>query len=633
MKSSEELREALHRLELENHALGIEKAHASLLIGAVEKLLADDSEDPFAGAFIALRSVFDFRQAVVLVEDAETGALQTIIADPPTLVGLRWKSAAFFEKVLAGRVATTINNEALAEWGPIPADILSVHQPALYLPLRMRAQRGLMILLRDVGEEGFDRGHVVLARKFGLLASLAFASRIHLHEKAESERLKQLTVRLEQSRAELTHRANHDVLTELPNRAFMQELVRDALASCAGGEKMALAFVDVDDFKRVNDLYSHSVGDQVLKQVATRIRTAIRHDDEVGRISGDEFVILFRFCTSLDDVRCVADRLIAELQRPFAVEGFDLDVSATFGIALYPDHGRTYEDLRRAADIAMYTAKDVAKGSVSFFTDEMGVAALAQMRLEQDLRSAIANRRFRCGYQPKFDLSSMKVVGFEALVRWVDEEGKVHLPLTFLDAASRFNLVDEITMLVVNDVLSSFPLLDSRYGAGTQISLNISARQISTVPFMEQLIARLAASPWCHRVKLEATEEAFIEADVLREVVVPKLRQAGIQLSIDDFGRGYSSLATLADIPADEVKIDRTFITDIHRRPRNQSVLKAIESLCSALGMTIVAEGIETHAEREYLLDQTSIRLGQGFLLERPFFIGDPSSQGSLQAA
>ena len=633
MKSSEELRDALVKLELENHALAIEKAHASLLIGAVEKLLGEDSEDPFAGAFVALRAAFDFRQAVVLIEDTDTGNLQTIIADPPSLAGLRWTAGPFFQKVMAGRVATTICNEALAEWAAIAPASLSPRQPALYLPLRMRSRRGLMILLRDVGEEGFDRGHVVLARKFALLASLAFAARIQRQDQAESDRLKLMTERLEQSRAELSYRANHDELTELPNRAFMHELVQEALAACDGEQKIALAFVDVDDFKRVNDLYSHSVGDQVLRQVAARIRSVIRQDDVVGRISGDEFVILFRGYKSLEDVRGTADRLVCELKRPFAVDGYDLGVSATFGIALYPDHGSSYDDLRRAADIAMYTAKDVAKGSVSYFTDEMGSVAMAQMRLEEQLRSAITHRRFRCAFQPKFDLTSMKVIGFEALVRWVDEQGKIHQPLSFLDASARFGLLDEVSMLVVDEVLGSIASLDRSYGAQTQISLNVSARQISNPAFMDQLIDRLASSPWCRRVMLEATEEAFIEPDILGNAVIPKLREAGIRLSIDDFGRGYSSLATLADIPADEVKVDRAFITDIDRRSRNQSVLKAIESLCGALGMTVIAEGIETQAELDYLLDRTSIRIGQGFLLDRPFFIEDRLDPGRLQAA
>jgi len=632
MKSTEELREALVKLQLENHALSIDKAHAALLIGAVEKLLGDDSEDPFAGAFAALQGVFDFQQAVVLVEQ-DSGELHTLIADPVVLAGSRWITGPFFAKVMSGRVAATISNEALSEWASTPSALLSPRQPALYLPLKMRAQRGLMILLRNIGEEGFDRGHVVLARKFALLASLAFASRSQRQDKAESDRLKLVTERLEQSRAELSYRANHDELTELPNRAFMHELVHDALISCASDQKIALAFVDVDDFKRVNDLYSHSVGDALLKEVATRVRAAIRHDDVVGRISGDEFVILFRGYRSEADVRSTADRLVDALKLPMTVDGCDLRLSATFGIALYPDHGRSYDDLRRAADIAMYTAKHTAKGSVSYFTAEMGVAALGQMRLEERLRQAIAGKEFRCAYQPKFDLTSMTVVGFEALVRWIDEDGQVHQPLTFIEAAGRFGLLDDITMLVVEDVLRSIPLLDHHYGAATQVSFNVSARQIANVAFMDRLVVRLIASPWCRRLVLEATEEAFIEADILLDTVIPKLRRVGIRLSIDDFGRGYSSLSTLADIPADEVKVDRAFITDIDQRPRNQIVLKAIESLCGALGMAVIAEGIETKEELKYLMEHTSIRSGQGFLLERPFFIDNQSTSCQSKVA
>ena len=633
MKSSEELREALVKLELDNHALSIEKAHASLLIGAVEALLGENSEDPFAGAFVALRTVFDFRQAVVLIEDVTSGSLQTIIAEPSELAASQWIAGPFFAKVMGGRVAATISNEALLEWETLPSPLLSPRQPALYLPLRMRAQRGLMILLRDMGEEGFDRGHVSLARKFALLASLAFAARIQRQDRAESDRLRLLTQRLEHSQAQLTYRANHDALTELPNRTFMHDLVRDTLASCGADEKIALAFVDVDDFKRVNDLYSHGVGDGVLKEVATRIRSVLCPDDIVGRISGDEFVILFRASHSLADVHGTTNRLLEVLKRPFAIDGFDLNVSATFGVALYPDHGHSYDDLRRAADIAMYTAKAVAKGSVSYFNNAMGSAAIAQMQLEERLRGAIADRRFRCAFQPKFDLTRMTVLGFEALARWVDESGHVHQPASFVDAAARFGMLDDVTMLVVEEVLRAVPLLDAEHGSETGISLNVSAKQISDVSFMERLITRLASSPWCRRIMLEATEEAFIEPDVLRNVIIPRLREAGIRLSIDDFGRGYSSLAALADIPADEVKVDRAFITDIHKRPRNQSVLKAIESLCGALGMVVVAEGVETQAELDYLLSKTAIRVGQGFLLKRPFFVNTSVSPLISEAA
>ena len=624
MQSHEELRESLASLERETYALRIEKANADVLIRAAEKLLAEDNGDPFAGVFVALREVFEFSTAVVLSEPQGEGAsLECLVADPEALVDSHWTVGPFLAKVLAGRVATTVSNEALREWSPPPSPLLSPRQPALYLPLKMGSRRGLMILLREVGEEGFDRTHVALGRKFALLASLAFATRSHRQYAAESRRLRMLTERLQQSQSQLTHRANHDALTELPNRAYMQELVRNALASCSADQRIALAFVDVDDFKRVNDLYSHSVGDSLLKSIAGRIRDCIPKGDVVGRISGDEFVVLFRTPGDCEELEQAAKRLLHALKSPFLIDEIELASSATIGIALYPDHGRSYDELRRAADIAMYTGKAAAKGSVSYFTDEIGRAATEHMRLEPRLRTAIAERRFRCAFQPKFDLVTMRVVGFEALVRWIDIGGTVRQPDSFIDAAAEFGILDDIAMIALDDCLASIGQIDALHGASTHFSINLSARQVSDHGFMTRLVRRIAETGASHRFMVEVTEDALVEPRVLRSKVLPLLHAYRIRLSIDDFGRGYSSLSTLADVPADELKVDRSFITAIHRRPRSQSVLKAIDSLSGALGLGVVAEGIETQEEFEYVLTRTSIRIGQGFLFARPQFLDE----------
>ena len=620
MQSFEELRDAFEALQRQNFALGIEKANADLLIKAAERLLGDDSADPFAGVFVALREVFEFSAAVVLSE-TDSGQLECVVADPEPLIDSRWIAGPFLCKVLGGRVATTLTNEALLEWSPPPAPTLSPRQPALYLPVGMGGRRGLMILLRALGEEGFERRHVVLARKFAILASLAFATRAHRQYVAESRRLRSLATRLQQSQALLTHRANHDALTDLPNRSYIQELFHDAVAGRCSGERIALAFVDIDDFKRVNDLYSHGVGDALLKAIASRIRACIRSGDQVGRVSGDEFVILIRSRKGIQEIEAMAERLLARLKDPFDLDGYELSSSATIGIALFPDHGDTFDSLRRAADIAMYTGKQAAKGSVSWFTAEMGRQATAHMLLEGQMRSAVADRRFRCMFQPKLDLVTRHVVGFEALVRWIAADGTIHGPDGFLEAASEFGMLDEIALIALDDSLASIPDLDACYGGFTHFSFNVSARQASHHGFMTRLVRRIAATGRPERFMIEVTEDALVETRTLRSRILPMLRAHRIRLSIDDFGSGYSSLSTLADVPADELKVDRSFITAIHQRPRSQSVLKAIESLAGALGMAVVAEGIETADERDYILSHTGIRIGQGFLFARPQFV------------
>jgi cyclic di-GMP phosphodiesterase Gmr len=633
VESSEELREALVGMQREIDRLRTETTHAALLINALEALLFDGDGDPFAGVFVALRSVFHFSHAVVLVERQDGDEiLVCAVADPGELVDSHWKAGSLFRKVLAGRVTATLTNHELEEWQGRADGHLSSLQPALYLPMRVRERRGFMMLLRSIGAKGFDRNDVALARKFVLLASHAFAAR-HAHQsEAETHRLRSLTLQLQESQQALAHRANHDHLTELPNRSFMRELVERTLQLKAEEHRVAVAFIDLNGFKQVNDLHGHAVGDAMLKSVASRVRASVRENDVVGRISGDEFLILFNGVHSLQGICAIADRVLDELTLPFLLDGLEISISASIGIALHPDHGTDYDSLRRNADIAMYKAKTGPKGGVALYDSEMGNLAAARLSLERRLRQGIRDGQFRCAYQPKVDLASRRIVGFEALVRWIDDEGKEHAPDTFIAAASEFQLLNGITLLVLQDTRDSMPLLDAKFGPHTKISINVSAKQASDPLFMAHFVAELAATRQPSRFILEVTEDAFLATTIFQQQVLPLLRQIGVSVSIDDFGTGYSSLSALADITADELKVDRSFISCIHQRPRNQSILKAVESLGQALGMVIVAEGVETQDELDYLLSKTSIRMAQGYFFSRPCFIGELLQRSSVKA-
>lgn len=620
MEGSEELREALVTLRRENDLLRVETTHANLLLKALDAVLCVAGEDdPFAGVFSALMPVFECSHAIVLIEQEDAvDELACVAASAAPVVGSRWPQDRLLGKALSGRIVATVAEAGVTTWPTVPGLDLVGREPALYLPLGVRGRRGLMLLLRECDGPGFDRAHVALAKKFSLLASHAFAAKRASQTEAESHRLKHLTEQLEISQQALQHRANHDQLTGLPNRAYIQELVGSMIDRKEPGEKLALAFIDLDDFKRVNDVHGHAAGDALLKEVADRIRSQTRGTDIFGRISGDEFVIVLDPIGRRSDASGVVARMRESLRQPLRIDGAEIHPSASIGVAIYPAHGKDYETLRRHADMAMYRAKTSAKGSIAFFNRELGRIAVEKLKLEQRLRHALETRAFRCALQQKVDIRSHAVVGFEALLRWVDERGDVHRPGHFLPLASKLGLLDDMTFLLLDDLLGNLPFLDAQYGTTLRYSINISPVQATRNQFMQKLVQRLHASGRASSFMLELTEETIAATCSFQSHILPLLREGGIGLSIDDFGTGYSSLATIADLTADELKIDKSLITAIHERPRNQSILRAIESMGAALGLSVVAEGIETIEENLYLMAHTRLNIGQGYLFHKP---------------
>lgn len=420
---------------------------------------------------------------------------------------------------------------------------------------------------------------------------------------------------------ELTFRAFHDQLTGLPNRALMRDLVDAALVAHARGGMFALAFIDLDNFKSIKDYYGYAIGDALLCEVAKRIAGHTRIGDTLARISGDEFLLLVDPLEEPEQLPLLMDRVVSSMKEPFFIEGHEVLTSATMGVSIFPLHGQTYDTLRRCADNAMYRAKSDRKGSARCFDLAMGDASTARMDMEQRLRTAVRDRHFRTVLQPKVRIPTGEIVGFEALVRWVEADGEVSSPDVFIALATELGLIDAITHFVLDDVVSSLPLLRARFGASISVSINIPARQAGDVALMESLIERLRAEGIATSVVLELTEDALIATQRFQSHVLPRLREMGVRGSIDDFGTGFSSLSTLADITADEVKVDRAFISSIHERPRSQGILKAIESLCQALKIEVVAEGVETVQELSYLQEETPIQFGQGYYLGKPQYI------------
>jgi diguanylate cyclase (GGDEF)-like protein len=425
---------------------------------------------------------------------------------------------------------------------------------------------------------------------------------------------------------ELSRRAYLDDLTSLPKRSLIEAHVNDLLCRDRS-ERFALAFIDLDNFKHINDYFGHAVGDGLLIKVAKRLQAELGPADVLARISGDEFLLLIDPVIDHDDTVRRVEHLLQRLKAPFFIEGFEVLASASIGVSLYPDHGHTYETLRQKADLAMYRVKSDAKGAFLVFDGSMEREAAVRTEQEQRLRLAIMEKRFRCAFQPKVDIRTHEIHGVEALVRLCDENGLIKGPGTFIDLAVELGLIDELTFQVVADIVGSLELLDEQFGEGITISINVAAKQAGDKVFMAALAETLKATGCARRFMVEVTEDAFVRKEQFQSEIVPMLREIGTGISIDDFGTGYSSLSALADITADEVKIDRCFITDIHKRPRNQSILRAVESLSRSLGMTVIAEGVETFEELAYLQAATEIRFAQGYYFAKPLFLSDKAAE------
>jgi cyclic di-GMP phosphodiesterase Gmr len=414
--------------------------------------------------------------------------------------------------------------------------------------------------------------------------------------------------------------AYYDELTGLPTRRVIEHRANRLLQTDAHG-RFALAFLDIDNFKHINDYYGHSIGDALLVEVAHRIGLNLRDSDMLSRISGDEFLLLLTPIQSEHEVAEYIRFTLERLKAPFFIDGSEIFASTSIGVSLYPDHGRSYDALCQNADIAMYRVKNDGKGAAAFFDSGMEREALARMKVEQSLRLAILEKRFCCAFQPKVDIRTREIKGIEALVRLRDDGGVIQAPGTFINLAVELGLIDELTHLVLAEIVKSIDNINETFGHDASISINVAAKQAGNPEFMRSFAQAVEATGFPRRFMIEVTEDAFVTKTHFQDEILPIFRKLGVGISIDDFGIGYSSLSALADITADEIKIDRSFITDIHKRPRSQGILRAIESLGEALGMTVIAEGLESFEELAYLQAATKIRYAQGFYFSRPIFL------------
>lgn len=399
--------------------------------------------------------------------------------------------------------------------------------------------------------------------------------------------------------------AHYDELTGLPNRfLYNQHLAKSLAYSSRNHTRLAVLFLDLDRFKNINDTFGHNEGDRVLHQVAKRFLTCLRATDTIARVGGDEFILLIDRFSNPRDLGDIADKLLVAAALPFEIHGQECQLSASIGIATYPDDGTDAQTLMKNADIAMYRAKNKGKNNYQFYASEMNVHTVERLAFEGRLRRALERREFVVHYQPKVDVQSGYIVGAEALVRWNHPEKGLLFPGEFISIAEEAGLISRLGMLVLDiacrDILI-FKETDPLFG---RVAINLSGAQFNDANLLEDIQSvvdfwRVDAS--C--VELEITESMVMHNREQAIVLMDGLKKAGFTLSIDDFGTGYSSLAYLKRFPVDSVKIDRSFIKDIPNDPNDTAIVLAIVAMAHTLGLKVIAEGVETAVQLQTLAD------------------------------
>jgi diguanylate cyclase (GGDEF)-like protein len=417
---------------------------------------------------------------------------------------------------------------------------------------------------------------------------------------------------------ELQHLAEHDPLTQLPNRRQLFTYLNAAIARAeASGSSVVVFFVDLDNFKNINDSVGHAFGDRVLGAIAERLRTRAGPAGFAARLGGDEFTIVCEGAVNLDGVSKIGWDLVHAFQQPVGVDGRDLMISISVGAGLYPDHGRDAEALLRAADAALFRAKALGRSQLSVFSPALLEAASAKFSTEQGLRYALERGEFELVFQPEVNARTLSAGLVEALVRWRLPDGRLASPAEFLAIAEESGLILEISDWVLRSAIETAS--DWHHGGWPEarVAINLSSRQLLDTRFVGHMMGLLLEHRLPARcIEIELTENVLQTGTTTIEVL-RQLRGHGVAIALDDFGTGYSTLASLEQLPLSRVKLDRTLIASIHTSARSAAIARALVGLCHGIGLEVTAEGIECPEQLALLRDLTPIHL-QGYLLARP---------------
>jgi len=412
--------------------------------------------------------------------------------------------------------------------------------------------------------------------------------------------------------------ANTDVLTGLPNRHAISERIHAAIAAetAASRGQVGILFLDLDNFKRVNDHYGHITGDRLLQDVSKIISGCLPSGATLARLGGDEFLVLFEHGTR-PLLEATAQIILERLRTPIHLGLMEVYTSCSIGIAMHPQHGDSLETLIRSADTAMYVAKEEGKHTYRVFSLEMNQKVAKYMWLDTNLRKALEEEQFVLHYQPVVDIATGDVHAVEALIRWQSPDRGLVAPVEFIRFAEESGLIAPLGRWVMRTAAAQAAAWKAK-GLGIRIAVNVSARQLQDMNIVHQMASILdAAGLKPGLLDIELTESCFIEDEDSANGLMRQFRQLGAEIHLDDFGTGYSSLSQLSRLPLDVIKLDRSFITGIDRNPRSQALVRSVVSLAKALNFAVVAEGVETHAEAEFL-KQLDVDHAQGYYYARP---------------
>ncbi len=397
--------------------------------------------------------------------------------------------------------------------------------------------------------------------------------------------------------------ANYDALTGLANRLMFNNRLQQELANRKRrGERLAVIYLDLDGFKDVNDTLGHAAGDELLVEVSGRLGKLVRKTDTVSRLGGDEFTLLITDFQQSELIGSLAEQVLNEIQKPVNIQGSHIRISASVGIALYPEDGQSLDELTKHADVAMYQAKAAGKNNFKFFQHDMNARAVKRMALIHDLHNAVENQAFQLYYQPKIRLADSRTVGMEALIRWTRDDGQMVPPDSFIPCAEETGLIIPVGRWVLTEACRHTREWNSRYNAGLKIAVNLSARQFRSKGIVDEVMHALQAHDLePSLLELEITESILME-DVEEAIqLMRQLRDAGISIAIDDFGTGYSSLSYLKRFPINTLKIDRSFIHELTEDSQDAAIVRSTINMAKSLGLEVVAEGVENEEQFNFL--------------------------------
>jgi diguanylate cyclase (GGDEF)-like protein len=424
--------------------------------------------------------------------------------------------------------------------------------------------------------------------------------------------------------AQMHHIAYHDALTELPNREMFRQKLESAIARCARSELLlAVIFLDLDRFKHINDTLGHGAGDLLLKEVAVRLSACVRQTDTVGRQGGDEFTLLLDGITHVEEVEVVANRILTSLNMPVTINNHEFIISASMGISIYPFDEREVDNLLEDADAAMYAAKAAGRNNYVFFTSEMAQGDSGNLEMENKLRTALAENEYLLQYQPIVDVRKGQMMGVEALLRWKSDEYGIVPPYKFIPILEETGFITIVGKWVLLTACKKAVEWQQMGYEPMTMSVNISVVQFRRLQFVDSVRDALVESGLDPKyLKIEITESVIMDQNDASVKKLEAIRELGVSIAADDFGTGYSSLSYLKKLPIDILKIDRSFVTDIHKTQDGAAIATAIAALAHSLKLGIIAEGVEEIEELNFLV-ALSCNYIQGYFFSKPLFEDD----------